>query len=63
MDLRDIIIERIEEIKGKGNFEHGVWKNRSYFGTEFKDMNFDNMTNERLVGVFETIVKLHYTQR
>ena len=63
MDLRDIIIERIEEIKGKGKFEHGIWKDRQYFGVKFKDMDFDNMTNEELTGVFEIIIKLHYTQR
>jgi len=58
--MRTLIQERIEEMKNRNG---KYFDNRTYFGKPLNDYNIYDIENDLLIGVFEQMVKINYTQR
>jgi len=60
MELRDIIIERIDEMK---KINGSYFDKRTWFGKSLNKYDVEHLENRTLVEVFEQMTKIHYTQR
>ena len=59
MDMREKIINRMEEIKLVSSVR---FTNKTYFGELMNDIDIYNIDEDKLLGLFEQMVRLHYAQ-
>lgn len=62
--MRDIVIERLEELKRtNGNFGKGLMRWTGKFnGQHYQDIDFDDLGDEDLLKLLEVILKKYYRQ-
>ena len=57
--MREKIIDRIEEMKLQSSRR---FAKRTYFGEIMNDIDIYNIDEDKLLGLFEQMVRLHYVQ-
>jgi len=67
MKLRELLVQRIEEIKdhSPGDFDKrdGRWSQLKVGDVHISEVDFSVLSNDQLVYIFEHIVRRYYTQR
>jgi hypothetical protein len=67
MKLRELLVQRIKEIKdhSPGDFDKrdGRWSRLKVGDVHISDVDFSRISNDQLVYIFEHIVRRYYTQR
>ena len=58
-DMKQKLIDRIEEIKKQSSKR---FAKRTYFGENMNDIDINNIDEDKLLGLFEQMVRIHYTQ-
>jgi len=58
--MKQKIIDRIEEIKKQSSMR---FANRKYFGENMNEIDIYSIDNDKLLGLFEQMVRIHYMQR
>jgi len=58
--MKQKIIDRIEEMKQQSSMR---FANRTYFGENMNEIDIRNIDEDKLLGLFEQMVRIHYAQR
>ena len=58
--MRELIIKRMEEMTEQSGY---YFSKRTYFGEKITEIDVTKQDDEKLIGLFEQMTRLHYTQR
>ncbi len=58
--MRTLILNRMKEMKKQNG---SYFSKRTYFGEVINEIDITKLENEKLIGLFEQMTRLHYTQR
>ena len=58
--MRKLLIKRMEELKTNNGF---YFSTRTYFGEKISEIDIYKQDYEKLIGLFEEMVRLNYTPR
>lgn len=58
-EMKQKLIDRIEEMKKQSSMR---FAKRTYFGENINEIDIYNIDDDKLLGLFEQIVRIHYTQ-
>jgi hypothetical protein len=58
--MKEKMINRIEEMKQQSSMR---FANRTYFGENMNEIDIYNIDEDKLLGLFEQMVRIHYAQR
>lgn len=57
--MKQKLIDRIEEMKKQSSMR---FAKRTYFGENMNEIDIYNIDDDKLLGLFEQMVRIHYTQ-
>ena len=57
--MKQKMIDRIEEMKKQSGMR---FAKITYFGENMNDIDINNIDEDKLLGLFEQMVRIHYTQ-
>jgi len=58
--MRTLILNRMQEMKKQNG---SYFSKRTYFGEVINEIDITKLEDEKLIGLFEQMTRLHYTQR